>query len=298
MMSNATNVQTGVLLPQPAVARYLTFVLADNARARDALQTLCKQIDGDRCVVGFGESLIESLDANIVGLKPFPALTGAGVEIPATPGALWCWLRGDDRGELLTEARRIEKQLAPAFELSQSVDAFKYDVGRDLTGYQDGTENPSGDDAIAAAIASGRGRGLDGSSFVAVQQWLHNMDRFEALPAHEQDNSIGRRKSDNEELTDAPESSHVKRTAQESFSPEAFVLRRSMPWSNQTQLGLMFVAFGNSFDAFEAQLRRMTGLDDGIADAIFKFTRPITGNYYWCPPMREGRLDLSAVGIA
>ena len=50
--------------------------------------------------------------------------------------------------------------------------------------------------------------------------------------------------SDNEELEDAPESAHVKRTAQEDFEPEAFVVRRSMPWADATSEGLEFVAFG------------------------------------------------------
>ena len=72
----------------------------------------------------------------------------------------------------------------------------------------------------------------------------------------DQDNAIGRRKSDNKELEDAPASSHVKRTAQESFAPEAFVLRRSMPWAEGMRGGLNFVAFGKSFDAFEAQLKK------------------------------------------
>jgi putative iron-dependent peroxidase len=50
-------------------------------------------------------------------------------------------------------------------------------------------------------------------------------------------------------------------------------------------------------DAFEAQLRRMAGLDDGITDALFKFTRPVTGAYFWCPAMRRGRLDLAPLGL-
>ena len=58
----------------------------------------------------------------------------------------------------------------------------------------------------------------------------------------------------------------------------------------------MFVAFGASVDAFERQLRRMCGLDDGIVDALFRFTRPISGAYYWCPPVRDGALDLRALG--
>jgi putative iron-dependent peroxidase len=44
-------------------------------------------------------------------------------------------------------------------------------------------------------------------------------------------------------------------------------------------------------------LRRMLGLDDGIVDALFTFSRPVTGGYYWCPPLRSGKLDLSALGI-
>jgi putative iron-dependent peroxidase len=117
------------------------------------------------------------------------------------------------------------------------------------------------------------------------------------MSSADQDNAIGRRKSDNKELEDAPPSSHVKRTAQESFNPEAFVLRRSMPWAEGTRGGLNFVAFGKSFDAFEAQLKRMIGAEDGITDALFKFTSAISGSYLWCPPMRGKNLDLRALGL-
>jgi putative iron-dependent peroxidase len=116
------------------------------------------------------------------------------------------------------------------------------------------------------------------------------------MPAEQQDLSIGRHRVGNAEIDDAPRSAHVKRTAQESFTPAAFVLRRSMPWANGLEAGLQFVAFGHSLDAFEALLRRMTGGEDGITDALFGFTRPVTGAYYWCPPASDGRLDLRAIG--
>ena len=229
-----------------------------------------------------------------------PALLGKGtrLDVPSTPSALWCWLRGDERGALVHRARAIEQVLAGAFVLSQTLDAFRHGSGRDLTGYEDGTENPKGAAAVAATVVSGRGRGLDGSSFAAIQQWQHDFDTFEAMGSQDQDDAIGRRKSDNEELEDAPESAHVKRTAQESFDPEAFNLRRSMPWTEGNRAGLHFVAFGKSFDAFEAQLRRMVGAEDGITDALFKFSQPLTGSYFWCPPMAGGKLDLSALGLA
>jgi len=143
----------------------------------------------------------------------------------------------------------------------------------------------------------GQGAGVDGSSFAAVQQWVHNLDHFEAMTAKQQDKTFGRRRSDNAELKDAPPSAHIKRTAQESFEPEAFILRRSMPWADPARAGLVFVAFGRSFDAFEALLRRMVGTDDGITDALFRFTRPISGAYFWCPPVASGRLDLRALGL-
>jgi putative iron-dependent peroxidase len=181
--------------------------------------------------------------------------------------------------------------------LETTIDAFQHRNSRDLTGYEDGTENPTGQKAVEAATVKGRGPGLDGSSFVAVQKWVHDLDRFEAMAEEERDNVIGRRRRDNKELEDAPESAHVKRTAQESFDPEAFVLRRSMPWADESTHGLVFVAFGKSFDAFEAQLDRMVGSEDEITDALFRFTRPVTGNYFWCPPMAKAGLDLSALGL-
>lgn len=57
------------------------------------------------------------------------------------------------------------------------------------------------------------------------------------------------------------------------------------------------MAFGRSFDAFEALSRRMLGLEDGIVDALFRFTRPLTSSYFWCPPMKNAKLDLSQLGL-
>ncbi len=290
-------VQPGILAPVPRQARYLTFSLKPQADPAATLKELGRIANGEKIVVGIGQSLALALNADIGGLKPFPVYVNAGIDIPSTPAALWCWLRGEDRGELVHQTRQLQQLLAPAFLSISVIDAFQYQDSRDLTGYEDGTENPEGDEALAAAIVQNAGNGMDGSSFVAVQQWVHNLTHFQAMPQTTQDHTIGRRKSDNEELDDAPKSAHVKRTAQEDFEPEAFVLRRSMPWADAADEGLVFVAFGRSFDAFEAQLYRMSGLEDGTPDALFSFTRPISGSYFWCPPVAEGRLDLKALGL-
>ena len=290
-------IQPGILDPVPALARYLVFDLAPEAGPGPALRRLAQSVDAHQTVVGVGRSTALALGQDVPGLRDFPAATARGIEIPATHGALWCWLRGDDRGELLHRTRAIEAALAPGYRLSAVLDGFRHDEGRDLTGYEDGTENPAGASAVAAAAVPGGRAGLEGGSFAAVQQWVHDFGRFDSMNRDEQDASIGRRRDDNEEIDDAPPSAHVKRTAQESFDPEAFVLRRSMPWAEGTRAGLVFVAFGRSLDAFEAQLNRMMGLEDGVTDALFRFTRPVTGAYYWCPPAKGARLDLRALGL-
>ena len=289
-------IQPGILEPVPSHASYLLFSTIPGADVRAALERLAIEVDGERIVLGVGQSLAMLLGANIPGLRSFPTHVARGIEVPSIPASLFFWLRAEDRGELMHLTRYLEYLLSDAFVLDLVVDAFRYGTGLDLTGYEDGTENPEGEEAVEAAIVKDAGKGLDGSSFVAVQQWLHDFDAFDDMSGEEQDDSIGRRKSDNEELDDAPESAHVKRTAQESFEPEAFILRRSMPWATPGgEGGLMFVAFGKSFDAFEALLNRMVGNEDDIVDALFKFTRPITGSYFWCPPVSNGQLDLSAL---
>jgi len=291
------SVQPGILADNPPLARFLTFSLHTADALSGSLQELRHMVDGDNLVIGLGVSTVESLNKHIDGLKTFSSMSHRGIDIPATPCALWCWLRGSDRGEIFHQSRLLESLLSPTFKLEDCIDSFLFDSNRDLSGYEDGTENPQGDEAIATGIVKGKGPGLDGSSFVAVQKWLHDFETFDAMETHQQDDAIGRHVVNNEEYDEAPESAHVKRSAQENFQPEAFMLRHSMPWAKDTQGGLNFVAFGKSFDAFEAILNRMVGKDDGLQDALFNFTRPISGSYFWCPPMEDGELDLSAIDL-
>ena len=280
----------------PVAGCYLYFNLRSGADTRAGLEKLQQIADGNQTVVGIGQSLLSSLGKNLSLLPQFPSMSCNGIDIPSTPAALWCWLRGSDRGELLHLSRKISAQISDEFSLLTSIDTFRYDSGLDLTGYEDGTENPQGQAAIDAAIVQDDSD-ISGSSIVAVQKWQHNLDSFQSMSRSQQDDTFGRRLSDNVELDDAPESAHVKRTAQESFSPEAFMLRRSMPWAEACVQGLVFVAFASSSYAFEVQLKRMIGADDGIVDALFNFSRPLSGSYFWCPGMKDGSLDLKFIGV-
>ncbi|MHC6225594.1 Dyp-type peroxidase [Pseudomonas sp. X10] len=284
--------QQGILAtPAPAHGRHLFFAIESSDALPAALDLLLPQADGQGLILGVGAPLAKALGREIPGLRAFPQLD-ASVENPSTQHALWIWLRGEQRGDLFLRAQALQQALAPALRLVDSTDAFLHQGGHDLSGYEDGTENPVDADAVDAAIVPGDVPGLSGSSFAAFQLWAHDLGYFKGLPQAEQDDIIGRRLSDNEELDEAPTSAHVKRTAQESFEPEAFMVRRSLAWADERGAGLAFLAFGHSFEAFEVQLRRMSGLEDGVVDALYRFSRPLTGGYYWCPPMTEGRLDL------
>ena len=265
--------QRGILEPLPLFGRHLFFSLG-TGDAQAALRRVAAQVDGVQTIIGFGASL----GVKVEGLHELPSFAGEKVHMPSTPAALWLWLRGDEPGALRERGDALVKLAAPEFVLLEATDTFKHDGGRDLTGYEDGTENPKGEKATAAAFDA------QGGSFVALQHWVHDLKHFSSLPGAEQDDIIGRERVSNDELPDAPASAHVKRTAQESFTPEAFVLRRSMPFRGARGDGLLFTAFGHSFDAFEAQCRRMVGAEDGTPDALFRFSKPVTGFSFYCPP--------------
>jgi putative iron-dependent peroxidase len=289
--------QPGILGAVPSVGRYLVFELRLGTDPRPALLRLSELLSPERIVVGLGLPLVLQVGAQVPGLRAFPALSGPGCSFPSTQGALWAFVAGSDPTEVHDRSRSVCAILGEEFVLREEVAAFQYRQGRDLTGYEDGTENPRDDKATAAAIVSGQGAGLDGSSFVAVQRYVHDHAGFARLTPEARDHAMGRRASDNEEIADAPASAHVKRTAQESFEPTAFMVRRSMPWGGVAEHGLYFVAYGESLDRFERMLTRMAGIEDGIVDALMGFSRALSGGYYWCPPIRDGRYDWSAIGV-
>jgi len=242
-------------------------------RSESAARELAAVEIGDHVIVGVGG----------LALKGFE---GGSIEMPHTPTDLFIRISGADPGQVLHRARALLKDL-PSFEVVDRVAGFAYADSRDLTGFVDGTENPTGTHALEVAFQP------DGSSIAVVQRWAHDLDAFSARTPPEQNRAIGRDKETNEELEDAPPTAHIKRTEQESFDPEAFLLRRSMPWRDHRGMGLVFLSFSATLDPFSAQLRRMVGAEDGLVDGLFAFTTPVTGAVYRCPPIRRGRLVLS-----
>lgn len=249
-------------------------------------------------LLGLGRPLIDQ----VAGPHVIPALQsmrdrggeGGAPLCPADQGELWLLAHGDDPGAALLLARAALAALGPSFTLVAERSLYRHREGRDLSGYVDGTENPTGEDAVEVAIiAEGP---LAGSTFAAVQPWAHALDRLARHAPAARDALIGRRAEDDVELEDAPPQAHVRRTAQEDFAPPTFLLRRSMPFGGLAQHGLLFISFSADAGAFDRVFGRMLGDDDGVVDAIFAFSAVIGGGHYWCPAVDEdGRLVLDAL---
>lgn len=105
--------------------------------------------------MGIATPLVAALGGEIKGLRLFPHYSGPGVTVPSTPAALWVWLSGQDRGELVHCSRRLITALSTVYYLDTVIDAFQYGPSLDLSGYEDGTENPRDEKAEKVAVVTG-----------------------------------------------------------------------------------------------------------------------------------------------
>jgi len=171
--------QPGILSACLPVGRSMAYRVATGADPRPALARLAQRFDVECGVVGLSAPLVRLLGGGVPSLKVFPAMGGPGTIVPSTQQALWIMLRGADRGAIFDRSWTLTELIGGEFALADVRDTFVYSGGHDLTGYEDGTENPKGENAVAAAIIAAGPPGLAGSSFVAVAALG---PRSEALP--------------------------------------------------------------------------------------------------------------------
>ncbi|MEZ2347843.1 Dyp-type peroxidase [Terriglobus sp. RCC_193] len=209
-----------------------------------------------------------------------------GVEnfiMPATQHDALVWLSGSAYDVLFDMARTVVNDFADVAKLSEETASWPYRHDRDLTGFIDGSENPSLLEAPADALIAGGQPGAAGSVLL-LQKWQHNTAAWEALPVHQQELTMGRTKADSTELEDKPEYSHVARTDQDTFGN---IFRRNMPYGGVQKHGTMFVGFSAEQQRLQKMLESMAGLVNGTRDALTRYTAPITGSYYFVPSVES-----------
>ena len=281
--------QTGIFALGTASHAYLELNARSGAASAELVASVSSlreprtTMGGVNLVAGFRPSLWHSVDSG--GAPPHlhdfesPLVGPDGFTMPATQHDCVLWLSGGSYDVIFDTARAALAALDTVAELGDETASWPYRHDLDLTGFIDGTENPTLIEAAAIAIIPD-GRPGAGGSILLLQKWEHDPEAWEALDVPAQEKVIGRTKADSEELDPRPSDSHVAKTDQETFGK---ILRRNMPYGTVSRHGTMFVGFASDQRPLQSMLESMAGLRDGERDALTRFTKPVSGAYYFIP---------------
>lgn len=224
-------------------------------------------------------------------LRPFTELTGDAHTAPSTPGDLLVHLKADQMDLCYEVGTKFMTGLGDAVTTVDEVHGFRYFDLRDLIGFVDGTENPTGQDAIdTITVAARDDADFAGGSYVAIQRYVHDLRQWDALPVEEQEKAIGRSKLENIEMADdvKPSNSHIALNSLEDENGNALqIVRDNMPYgtaSGPGDTGTFYIAYSATPDITDAMLRRMfIGEPAGNHDRLLDFTTAVTGVQFFAP---------------
>jgi putative iron-dependent peroxidase len=296
MRSEMGTPQSGIFALGTASHAYLEFDLVPGATAERLVTALAglreprTTLGGVNFVSGFRPELWRALapdqiPADVTGFD-HPIVGVDDVVMPATQHDAVLWLSGSAYDVVFDEARKAIGALEHLALVAEETSGWAYRHDRDLTGFVDGTENPSLLEAPAVAIVAD-GRAGAGGSILLLQKWTHDVMGWEALALSEQERVIGRTKRESLELDPQVADSHVAATDQERFGD---IFRRNTPYGVVTAHGTMFVGFSAEQHRLTEMLRSMAGLVDGVRDALTRYTRPITSAFYFVPSIEAIRV--------
>src|SRR5215469_6831494 len=180
------------------------------------------------CVMGIGSDAWDKLfgDPRPAELHPFRELRSGPRHAVSTPGDLIFHIRARRMDLCFELATQIAARLQGAVTTADEVQGFRYFDERDLLGFVDGTENPTGSAAADAVFIRGEDPAFAGGSYVIVQKYFHNLDAWNSTPTETQEKIIGRAKLSDIELDDSvkPSSAHNALTVIEENGKEIKIL--------------------------------------------------------------------------
>jgi putative iron-dependent peroxidase len=281
--------QSGIFALGTASSAYLEFDLIPHADSRDLVSRLASlreprtTLGGVNLVSGFRPELwrglaADGLPADVIGFNE-PIRGAEEFVMPATQHDAVLWLSGSAYDVIFDEARAAMEALRAVATVADETSAWSYRHDRDLTGFIDGSENPSLLVAPEHAIIP-HGRPGAGGTMLLLQKWEHDVMGWEALRVPEQERVIGRTKAESVELDPQVANSHVAMTDQARFG---HIFRRNMPYGTVTNHGTMFVGFSAEQSRLTAMLLSMAGAGHGIRDSLTRYTRPLSGAFYFVP---------------
>ena len=214
------------------------------------------------CVMGFGSDAWDRLFGmpKPKDLHPFREILGRHHAV-ATPGDLLFHIRATRMDLCFELATQIMSRLRGAVCTADEVHGFNYFDDRDLIGFVDGTENPVDQAAFDAAIIGEEDVGFAGGSYVIVQKFLHDLDKWNKVPTEQQERIIGRKKLSDIELDDAvkPTSAHNALTTIVEDGRQLEIVRDNMPFGDvgKGEFGTYFIGYARSPHRIEQMLINM-----------------------------------------
>ena len=242
------------------------------------------------CVLGIGSEAWDRLfgSPKPAELHPFREFRSGPRHAVSTPGDLIFHIRAKRMDLCFELATQILVRLGGAVTTIDEVQAFRYFDQRDLLGFVDGTENPTGKAAADAVFIRDEDAPFTGGSYVIVQKYLHNLDAWNRISTEAQERIIGRTKVADIELDDSvkPSSAHNALTVIEEGGREIKILRDNMPFGSpgRGEFGTYFIGYSRSPRTIEQMLENMfIGRPPGNYDRILDFSTAVTGNLFFVP---------------
>jgi putative iron-dependent peroxidase len=242
------------------------------------------------CIVGIGAAAWERLDrpTRPRQLHPLAAVTGAVHSAVSTPGDLLFHIRADAVDLCFELERLILQKLGDSIMVEDEVSGFRYFDSRDLLGFVDGTENPTGAALQHDTLIGSEDDEFAGGSYVVVQKYLHDLTAWGVLTVAEQEHIIGRTKVDNVELDATGDGLSHKdlNTIVDADGVEHDILRDNMPFGRPGagEFGTYFIGYAADLSTIEKMLQRMfVGVPPGRHDRILDFSTAVTGSAYFVP---------------
>ena len=291
-----------ILTPLTEAAIFLVLTIADGAEetVRDLLADvagLSRSVgfripDGElACVAGIGTELWDRMFGapRPAALHVLPEIAGSRHQTVTTPGDLFFHLRARRMDLCFELASKLTGRLGAQATVVDEVHGFKYFDERDLLGFVDGTENPTGPSAAAAVLIGDDDPDFEGGSYVIVQKYLHDLDSWHTISVEEQERVVGRTKLDDIELADdvKPSNSHVAlNTIVGPDGQQRQIVRDNMPFGSvgAGEFGTYFIGYAAHPEITEQMLTNMfVGNPRGNYDRILDFSTPVTGTLFFIP---------------
>jgi porphyrinogen peroxidase len=296
-------VPQAVVRPLTRAAIFLTATMNPGAENRAAVRSFCgnlaallrsvgfRDIEGNlSCVMGFGSDAWDRLfhAPRPAELHPFREIKAGPRRAVATPGDLLFHIRAKRMDLCFELATQIMARLANVVSYVDEVHGFRYFDDRDLIGFVDGTENPTDQAAVDAALVGPEDAAFAGGSYVIVQKYLHDLAGWNALSTEAQERIIGRTKLSDIELDDAvkPASAHNALTTIVEGGKEVKILRDNMPFGSAAlaEFGTYFIGYARSPRTIEQMLENMfVGRPPGNYDRLLDFSRAVSGSLFFAP---------------